>query len=61
MPSSLSGRALFLYYYHRLPHVRNPVTFHEKINWRILKDRRGILAWTCDKLATKDYARKVQV
>jgi hypothetical protein len=60
MPSNISRRMLFLYYYHRWPRVGNPVTFHEKINWRILKDRREILSWTCDKLAMKDYASKVQ-
>jgi hypothetical protein len=36
------------------------VTFNEKINWRVLKDRREILAWTCDKLSMKDYAGKVE-
>jgi hypothetical protein len=60
MPSTISRRALFLYYFHRLPRVSNPVTFHEKINWRILKDRREILSWTCDKLAMKDYVSEVQ-
>jgi hypothetical protein len=51
---------IFLLVYHRLPRVRNPITFHEKINWRILKDRREILAWTCDKLAMKDYVSEAQ-
>jgi hypothetical protein len=60
LPTSLSRRALFFYRHHRLPRVRNPVTFNEKINWRILKDRREILAWTCDKLAMKDYASKLE-
>jgi hypothetical protein len=32
------------------------VTFTEKINWRIVKDRRQILEGTCDKLATKSFA-----
>jgi TupA-like ATPgrasp len=60
LPSNLGRRALFLYYHGRLPHVRNPVTFNEKVNWRILKDRREILAWTCDKLAMKDYVSNIQ-
>ena len=60
LPSNLSRRVLFFYYHHRLPRVRNPVTFNEKINWRILKDRREILEWTCDKLAMKHYASNVQ-
>jgi hypothetical protein len=40
--------------------VKNPVTFNEKVNWRIMKDRREILTWTCDKLASKDYAIDLQ-
>jgi hypothetical protein len=59
LPSSLSRRALFFYHHHRFPRVRNPVTFNEKVNWRILKDRREVLTWTCDKLAMKDYVSDV--
>jgi hypothetical protein len=61
LPSSLSRRILFFMVYHKLPNVRNPKTFHEKMNWRILKDRREILSWTCDKLAMKDYVSKAEV
>jgi hypothetical protein len=60
LPSSLSRSALFFYVHRRFPRVRNPVTFNEKVNWRILRDRREILKWTCDKLAMKDYASNVQ-
>ncbi len=42
--------------YRRLGRLRHPVLFTEKINWRILYDRRPILAWTCDKLRMKDEA-----
>jgi hypothetical protein len=60
LPSNLSRRALFYYYHHRFPRVRNPISFTEKVNWRILKDRREILTWTCDKLAMKDYVSGIQ-
>jgi hypothetical protein len=60
LPGNLSRRALFFYGQGRFPRVRNPVTFNEKVNWRILKDRREILSWTCDKLAMKDYVSTVQ-
>jgi hypothetical protein len=60
LPSNLSRRALFFYHHHKFPRVENPVTFSEKINWRILKDRREIISWTCDKLAMKDYVSKAQ-
>jgi hypothetical protein len=60
LPGSLSRRALFFQRHHTFASVNNPVTFNEKVHWRILKDRREILAWTCDKLAMKDYASKVE-
>lgn len=58
LPSVPSRTALFMYYNHKFPSLKNPKTFNEKINWRILKDRRPILAWTCDKLAMKDFVAK---
>jgi hypothetical protein len=60
LPSNVSRRALFFYSHGRFPRVKNPITFNEKVNWRILRDRREILKWTCDKLAMKDYASSVQ-
>jgi len=59
LPHGPRRRALFTYYNRRLPQFRNPVAFNDKINWRILNDRRPILEWTCDKLAMKEYAAKV--
>lgn len=59
LPSSLSRRTLFFYSHGRFPRVKNPITFNEKINWRVLKDRREIISWTCDKLAMKAYASTV--
>jgi hypothetical protein len=60
LPSGASRRALFFYYFHKIPNLRTPRTFNEKLNWRILKDRRPLLEWTCDKLAMKDYVEKTQ-
>ncbi len=54
LPASLSRRLLFLHNNRRLPHFHNPATFNDKVNWRILNDRRQLLAWTCDKLAMKE-------
>ena len=36
--------------------LRHPTAFNEKLNWRCLHDRRELLAFTCDKLAMKDWA-----
>jgi hypothetical protein len=41
------------------PRLREPRTFSEKVNWRILRDRRPDIAWTCDKLAMKERAAAV--
>jgi TupA-like ATPgrasp len=59
LPTNLSRRALFYLGHGRFPRVKNPVTFNEKVNWRILRDRREIIRWTCDKLAMKSYAGDV--
>ena len=59
LPALSSRRALYICYNRRIPHFRNPVTFSEKINWRILNDRRPLLEWTCDKLAMKEHVRTV--
>lgn len=58
LPIELSRRALFTYYVRAFPRFSRPVTFNEKVNWRILNDRRPLLEWTCDKLAMKEYAEK---
>lgn len=59
LPAGPCRRSLFMYYHHRLPHFRNPATFNDKINWRILNDRRPLLEWTCDKLAMKEHVGEV--
>lgn len=51
-----------LYWYHRrfgrlMPLVR-PSTFTDKVNWRILRDRRPLLEGTCDKLWMKEHAAR---
>lgn len=32
------------------------MSFNEKVNWRIVFDRRDAIAWTCDKLRMKEHA-----
>ncbi|HUC60122.1 MAG TPA: ATP-grasp fold amidoligase family protein [Streptosporangiaceae bacterium] len=59
LPIGLRRRLLFIYFNRRLPRFVRPRTFNEKVNWRILHDRRPLLEWTCDKLAMKDYALTV--
>jgi hypothetical protein len=56
LPARLERQLLFAYYNHKLPHFTRPATFSDKVNWRILNDRRPLLEWTCDKMAMKEYA-----
>jgi hypothetical protein len=49
----------FFAVHRRFPRIRNPRTFNEMINWRVLRDRRPELAWTCDKLAAKRRVSEV--
>ena len=39
----------------RLPNLKNPTTFNEKITYKILYDRRPILTRLQDKLQARDY------
>jgi hypothetical protein len=61
LPSGLSRRALFICFNHQIPNFRNPETFNEKVNWRILNDRRELLEFSCDKLAMKEYVHALDV
>lgn len=60
LPIGVRRRALFARANHRLPHFSNPSSFNDKVNWRIFNDQRPLLEWTCDKLAMKDRAGRVQ-
>jgi hypothetical protein len=61
LPDTTYRHALFLRSHRRWGDFRHPRTFNEKVNWRILFDRRDSIAWTCDKLAMKEYAREVDL
>ncbi|WP_104523563.1 ATP-grasp fold amidoligase family protein [Blastococcus atacamensis] len=56
LPLPARRRLLYAVKHRRFPRVRDPRTYTEKINWRILHDRRDLLVRTCDKLAMKEYA-----
>ncbi|MGY1885326.1 ATP-grasp fold amidoligase family protein [Blastococcus sp. SYSU DS0753] len=60
LPPTARRRYLYLAGHWRLPRLRDPRTFSEKVNWRILNDRRPELAWTCDKLAMKEHASRLR-
>lgn len=57
LPLKLRRELLFLRRHHYwLP--RQPETFSEKIQWRIIHDRRDLIAVGGDKLRMKEYARQ---
>ena len=56
LPLGWRRQLLFITSHKRLGSFRHPRTFSEKVNWRILHDRRELLSWTCDKLRMKAMA-----
>lgn len=56
LPLRLRRHVLFVLHQRRWGNFSAPSTFSEKVNWRLLYDRRPKLAWTCDKLAMKERA-----
>lgn len=55
LPLSTRRRAQYLLAHGRLLHLRRPQRWSEKINWRMVHDRRDLIAMTCDKQAAGDY------
>ena len=56
IPLRQRRQLLFLRNHRRWGNFNDPRTFSEKVNWRILNDRRTALEWTGDKLEMKDRA-----
>lgn len=55
----LSIRRHFLYFntHRRWGNFRSPLRFTEKIQWRIINDRRELIALASDKLRSKEHVR----
>ena len=60
-PRRMKRHLLFLRFMGRWGRFSKPRTYNEKINWRMLYDRRAELVWTCDKLEIKERAAAVGV
>ena len=56
IPVSLRRRRWYYRQFGRHLRSSQVVTFTDKVNWRILHDRRALLRGTCDKLWMKDHA-----
>lgn len=58
LPLTARRHVLFVLFMKHIGHFRKPRTFNEKVNWRIIHDRRSQLIWTCDKLRVKEEAAR---
>ena len=58
LPLALRRHLLYLRTTSRWGNFRSPKLWSEKMQWRILNDRRPVLSWTADKLAHKEYVRE---
>jgi len=56
LPLPLKRHLLYLRKFKRWGNFRTPTLFSEKMQWRIINDRRDRLRHTCDKLASKELA-----
>jgi len=59
LPLELRRHLLFLRAFGRWGNFRRPTTWREKMQWKILYDKRPLTAWTADKLAQKAYVATV--
>lgn len=59
LPVLSRRKLLFLRSHGRLPNLRNPSTFSEKVTWRLLYDHNPDLTWTCDKILMKERVRDI--
>lgn len=56
LPIGLRRRVVYLRAHRRLLSLRHPVRYTEKVNWRMVHDRRELMVTACDKQAMKRYA-----
>jgi hypothetical protein len=59
LPLALRRHLLYLRHHQTWGNFLTPEKYTEKIQWRILYDRRDLIALTCDKIASKAYVHEV--
>lgn len=55
LPDSLYLKIQYYYHFKRLPNLRNPKTFNEKLQWLKLHDHNPLYTTMVDKVKVKDY------
>lgn len=61
LPLSLKRQFLYLRHFRRIGNFTSPRLFSEKMQWRIINDRRERLQYTCDKRATKELVAQTGI
>lgn len=61
LPAPLARNLLFIYAHRQLPRRRHPRTFNQKLNYRVLYDRRPLLTMASSKLQSKVYAESFEL
>jgi len=59
VPDKLYIMLLYYYHFHKLPNLKNPKTYNEKLQWLKLYDRRPEYTLMVDKYLVKDYVSKI--
>jgi hypothetical protein len=58
LPLELRRHLLYVNAHRRWGNFSSPTSFTEKMQWRIINDRREILTLACDKLRSKQYVQE---
>jgi len=61
LPERAYRQLTFAHVHRARCNLEKPRSFSEKVNWRILYDRRPELEWTCDKLSMKEHVAALGV
>jgi|SRR5699024_8225510 len=61
MPQRLARDLLFRHRFGYFPDLTNPQTFQEKLNYRIIFDRRDLLITASSKVNSKRYVEKLRI
>lgn len=59
LPPPQARRLMYACVYRRLPNLRDPKLFNEKVNWRIAYDRRPLLVQASSKVESKELAARL--
>jgi len=61
VPLPLRRHLFYLRHLRTWGNFRNPTHYNEKVQWRIINDRRTWLTVACDKLASKEYVWRIAI